>query len=156
MPWPLNGLYVPRYSAVNRPCWAAMKTTFRVLAPSVTRATALVLLLLIIAGCGKTQRPENTAPAAADQPLTVGVWFETLQNEFWVAALKAFESESNRRHIQMLQAIADGDAHRQIEQVRNFITRRVDGIILVPKDARACLPVIRAAHAAKIPIVLLN
>lgn len=53
-------------------------------------------------------------------------------------------------------AIADGDPNRQLQQVKNFITRRVDGIILVPKDAKSCIPAIRAANAAKIPIVLFN
>ena len=33
----------------------------------------------------------------------------------------------------MLEAIADGDANRQLEQIKNFITRKVDGIIVVPK-----------------------
>jgi inositol transport system substrate-binding protein len=88
--------------------------------------------------------------------MTIGVSFETLQTEFWVAALKAFETDLAKRDLQMLQAIADGDANRQIEQVRNFITRKVDGIIMVPKDARACIPVIKAANAANIPIVLFN
>jgi len=32
----------------------------------------------------------------------------------------------------------------------------VDGIIMVPKDAKACIPVIRAANAAGIPMVFFN
>jgi ABC-type sugar transport system substrate-binding protein len=56
----------------------------------------------------------------------------------------------------VLEAVADGDANRQFEQVKNFITRKVDGIIIVPKDAKTCLPMIKAANAANIPIVLFN
>jgi inositol transport system substrate-binding protein len=56
----------------------------------------------------------------------------------------------------MLEAIADGDANRQLEQVRTFVVRRVDGIIVVPKDAHTVLPMIRAANHAGIPIVLFN
>ena len=56
----------------------------------------------------------------------------------------------------MLEAVADQDASRQLQQVKNFITRGVDGIILVPKDAKTCIPMIRAANEAKIPIVLFN
>ena len=108
-----------------------------------------------ILGC-KPSGPGSAPPAPARPPLTVGVAFETLQTEFWVAALSAFEEELAQRHITMLQAVADGDANRQIEQVRNFITRKVDGIVLVPKDAKACIPIIKAANAAKIPIVLFN
>ena len=125
--------------------------------PSLVSRSGL-LLLLLAAGCGKDDpSPAATAGAAPSaKPLTIGVSFETLQTEFWVAALKAFETELAKRQIQMLQAIADGDANRQIEQVRNLITRRVDGIIMVPKDAKACIPVLKAANAAHIPIVLFN
>jgi inositol transport system substrate-binding protein len=119
-------------------------------------ATWLGGLVLLLAGCGKSDSAAGSSETAAGKRLTIGVSFETLQTEFWVAALKAFETELARRNIQMLQAIADGDANRQLEQVRNFITRQVDGIIMVPKDARACIPVIKAANAANIPIVLFN
>jgi ABC-type sugar transport system substrate-binding protein len=56
----------------------------------------------------------------------------------------------------MLEAIADGDANRQLEQVRGFIARGVDGIIVVPKDAKSIIPMIRAANEARVPIVLFN
>ena len=52
--------------------------------------------------------------------------------------------------------MADSDANRQLEQVQSFITRKVDGIILVPKDAHTCLPMIKAANDAGIPIALFN
>jgi len=120
-------------------------------------ATLLGGLAFLPTGCGKREAtapgPESSAPAAVQ---TIGVSFETLQTEFWVAALKAFEDELARRHIKLLQAIADGDANRQIEQVRNFITRKVDGIVVVPKDAKTIIPVIKAANAARIPIVCFN
>ncbi len=122
----------------------------------------LVFLLVLAApiffltGCGKSDSATGNASASADKQLTVGIAFETLQTGFWVAALDAFKDELARRNIKMIQAIADGDANRQIEQVKNFITRRVDGIILVPKDAKACIPIIKAANAANIPIVLFN
>jgi ABC-type sugar transport system substrate-binding protein len=56
----------------------------------------------------------------------------------------------------MLEAVADGDVNRQFEQVQSFISRRVDGIIIVPKDGKTVIPMIRAANAAKIPVVLFN
>lgn len=108
----------------------------------------VALLLGLVSGCG--------APTGSDGRLTVGVAFETLQTEYWVAGFDAIKAELAERDIAVLEAIADGDANRQLEQVRNFITRGVDGIILVPKDARSVIPAIRAANAANIPIVLFN
>jgi ABC-type sugar transport system substrate-binding protein len=125
--------------------------------PASVAGPALALLLALAAGgCGKPDSGAANVPGSGAKPLTVGVSFETLQTEFWVAALAAFKDELGKRNIRMIEAIADGDANRQIEQVRNFITLKVDGIVMVPKDAKACIPVLKAANAANIPIVLFN
>jgi ABC-type sugar transport system substrate-binding protein len=102
----------------------------------------------VLAGCG-------SKPAGSSRAV-VGVAFETLQTEYWVASRNAIEADLQKRGVKMLEAIADGDANRQFEQIRNFITRRVDGIIVVPKDAQTVVPMIREANRANIPIVLFN
>ena len=121
----------------------------------VCEVTLAVAGTALLTGCGK-QEQQPQQPGSANRQITIGISFETLQTEFWVAALDAFKAETARRNIKMVQAIADGDANRQIEQVRNFLTRKVDGIVLVPKDAKACIPIIKAANQAGIPIVLFN
>lgn len=114
-------------------------------------------LLLFAVGCSRSG-PQAGADGtgAAAKPLTIGVAFETLQTEYWVAGFEAIRSDLKQRGYTMLEAVADGDANRQLEQVKNFVSRKVDGIILVPKDAKTCLPMIKAANAANIPIVLFN
>ena len=109
-------------------------------------------ILLALCGCDKP----NRADANGTRKLTVGVAFETLQTEYWVAGFEAIKAELKKRDISMVEAVADSDASRQLQQVKTFITRGVDGIILVPKDAKTCIPMIRAANEAKIPIVLFN
>jgi ABC-type sugar transport system substrate-binding protein len=107
----------------------------------------LLLLVVLIVGCNRAgQRPT----------ITIGVAFEILQTEYWVASFEAMKDELNRRGIAMLEAIAEGDANRQLEQIQSFIARRVDGIIVVPKDAKTVIPMIKAANQAGIPIVLYN
>ena len=108
----------------------------------------LPLLALAFSGCNK--------PATSGGKLTVGVAFETLQTEYWVAGFEAIKAELAKRDMQVLEAVADQDANRQLQQVKNFIARKVDGIILVPKDAKTCIPMIKAANEAGIPIVLFN
>lgn len=113
-----------------------------------------VLAAVLLAGCGKSDSPG--ASSGGGRKLTVGVAFETLQTEYWVAGFEAIKAELKKRDITMLEAVADQDASRQLQQVKTFITRGVDGIIVVPKDAKTCIPMIRAANEAKIPIVLFN
>ncbi len=103
-------------------------------------------VLLAVVGC----------QARAAAPPVIGVAFETLQTEYWIASFEVMRAEIARRGLRTLEAIADGDANRQLEQVRSFIARRVAGIIIAPKDAHTVLPMIRAANQAGIPIVLYN
>jgi ABC-type sugar transport system substrate-binding protein len=111
-----------------------------------------LLLTLAVAGTVSCAAPDS-GDEGAD---VVGVAFETLQTEFWVAAIDAIRTELLSRETTVLEAIADGDANRQLEQVRGFIARGVDGIIVVPKDGQSVIPAIRAANDAGIPIVLFN
>lgn len=92
---------------------------------------------------------------APDQ-LKIGVAFETLQTEYWVASFEALQAELQRRNIQMIEAIADNDANRQLDQIHILIARGVDGIIVSPKDATTVIPMIKAANRADVPIVIYN
>ncbi len=110
-------------------------------------ALVLLLSLGLSLSCNQNSEPKK---------MTIGVSFETLQTEYWVAGFEAIKSELKKRDLAMVEAIADGDANRQLEQINNFIARGVDGIIAVPKDAKTIIPMIKAANAANIPIVLYN
>lgn len=116
----------------------------------------------LVAGCGRPAGTESApsasgAPAQAPGPVkTIGVAFETLMTEFWVAAIDKMKADCAARGITMLEAVADGDTARQFDQVKGFIQRKVDGIIIVPKDGKTVIPMIRACNAAGIPVVLFN
>ena len=124
------------------------------LIPTFTKVLSLMLpAAMLLSGCGKSPEATNSS---GEKQLTVGVNFETLQTEYWVAGFEAIKSELKKRNIQIVESIADGDANRQLQQVRTFVTRKVDGIVLVPKDSKTCVPAIKAANEAGIPIVLFN
>jgi ABC-type sugar transport system substrate-binding protein len=111
----------------------------------------LVLSMLILdTGCSPSTKQDTK------NQLTIGIAFETLQTEYWVASYKLFQSECSDNKIKMLEAVANGDANRQFEQIRNFISRKVNGIIVVPKDGNTVIPMIKAANKAGIPIVCYN
>jgi ABC-type sugar transport system substrate-binding protein len=120
------------------------------------RAGFAALLAAGLLGCGPSSDTPAPNPAASPPALSVGVAFETLQTEFWVAALDKLRADAARQNIRLLEAVADGDANRQFEQVKSFINRKVDGLIIIPKDGKTVLPMIKAANAAEIPVVLFN
>ena len=53
-----------------------------------------LLAALLFTGCDK--------PASAPGRLTIGVAFETLQTEYWVAGFEAIKAELAKRDMQML------------------------------------------------------
>ncbi len=140
----------------------AMKPSLHSWTRLVGRRCLRILLLpwlVAIAGCGPSgDAPPSpgSGPSGTTPTLTFGVAFETLQTEAWVAAWERLKSECSRNNAVMLEAVADGDANRQLEQVKTFISRKVDGLIIVPKDAKTVIPMIKAANAASIPVVLFN
>ena len=111
---------------------------------------------IAVAGCALLALAAAMSCQSKPAKPTIGVAFETLQTEFWVAAIDAVRADLAGRGYVMVEAIADGDANRQLEQVRTFVARRVDGIVVVPKDAKGVIPAIRGANEAGIPIVLFN
>lgn len=104
------------------------------------------ILIMSIAAC-RTQDEER--------PL-IGISFETLQTEYWVASIEAIKSECEKKGYAYLEAVANGDANRQFEQINNFISRGVKGIVIAPKDANTVIPIIKAANRANIPIAIYN
>lgn len=113
----------------------------------------LTLLLLIFSGCDK--KDSGPSPSGPKKPV-VGVAFDTLQTECWVASRDAIKDELTARNADMLLAVANNDANEQLKQINNFIAKKVDGIIVAPKDAQTVIPMIKAANRANIPIVLYN
>lgn len=111
-----------------------------------TKAILTIALSMLITAC----------QPADDGKLTIGISFETLQTEYWVASIEAIKAECEKRDIHYLEAVANGDANRQFEQVNNFIARGVDGIIIAPKDGHTIIPIIKAANRSNIPIVIYN
>ena len=88
-----------------------------------------VLILLGLAGCDKSDSGAGGASGAdpAAQTLTLGVAFETLQTEYWVAGYEAIKAEATKRGFKVVEAVADNDANRQLEQVKSLVARHVDG-----------------------------
>ena len=86
----------------------------------------------------------------------IGISFETLQTEYWVASVEAVKAECEKRGYDYIVAIANGDANRQFEQINNFISLGVSGIVIAPKDSHTVIPIIKASNRAGIPIAVYN
>ncbi len=68
----------------------------------------------------------------------------------------AVQARAKERGVKLVFVDAQADAQKQISQTENFISQKVDVIILNPCEVEASSPAIDRARAAKIPVVNVN
>jgi ABC-type sugar transport system substrate-binding protein len=111
--------------------------------------------LLLLGGCAGTAG-EGGGQGGGSENVKLGIAFETLQTEFWVAGIGAIKDSAKKRGWEYTEVIANSDPNRQLQQVKSLISQQMSGIILVPVDGETAMPMIQAANQANIPIVIFN
>jgi ribose transport system substrate-binding protein len=103
------------------------------------------------------------AAPAADKTYTIAVIPKGTTHEFWqsvhagaVKAQRELEAKGLKIDLIWKGPLREDDRDQQIQVVENFMTRRVDGIVLAPLDSQALVsPVVNVARA-KIPVVIFD
>jgi ribose transport system substrate-binding protein len=102
----------------------------------------LPFLLLLLAGCG------HGPPARG----TIGVSVLTLTNPFFKVIADTITAEAAKHGFDVIVVSGDEDVAKQQNQVKDFLVRRVDAIVLCPCDSRSIGPVIQEANAEGVPV----
>src|SRR2546421_4244822 len=100
---------------------------------------------------------------AAEKTYTIAVIPKGTTHEFWksvnAGAVKA-ERELNGQGLQVKiiwkGPLREDDRDQQIQTVENFMTRRVNGIVLAPLDSQALVKPVANAVQARIPVVIID
>src|SRR5579883_308210 len=100
---------------------------------------------------------------AEDKTYTIAVIPKGTTHEFWrsvhAGAVKAQrELKEKGLHVEIMWKgpLREDDRDMQIQVVENFMTRRVNGILLAPLDSQALVPPVVNATRAKIPVVIFD
>jgi ribose transport system substrate-binding protein len=101
-------------------------------------------LLLFAAGCNKRQ---DTSAAK-----TIGVSLLTRQHIFYKDLEEGLRTEAEKNGYRLVITSGDFDPGKQSSQIEDFLTQKVDAIIVCPVDSRGIGPAIRRANDAKIPV----
>lgn len=133
---------------------------------------AFAVAAILLAGCGSgSNSPSsgssnstgsseaaggNSGSSDGGKKLKVGITYQNLQNEFILNIQDAVREKAKELDIQLIEADGQGKAENQIAAVENFITQKVDAIILNPFDKDGCAPAVDKAVAAGIPIIVVN
>jgi ribose transport system substrate-binding protein len=113
--------------------------------------TVLLAAGIIFGGCSK-----KTTEAAGKKPTTIGFSNWSRSFEFYVDMETGMQEKANQLGVTVLMQDPSGNLTEQTKQLENFISRGVDGIIIVPIDSQAAGDEVEMVNAANIPIITLD
>jgi len=111
----------------------------------------LVGLSLAGAACSQSQQ-QSGGPSGAGGGKTIGVSIQDLQAQFYEDLEAGMKAEAVKYGYTVTFVDANRDAARQQSQVEDFISKKVDAIVLTPADSKAVGPAIVEANQANIPV----
>jgi ribose transport system substrate-binding protein len=126
--------------------------------PSLTIAAAAIAALL--AACSSNSSTSHTTSTAANGSAapagpaakTIGVSIQDLEAQFYQQMETGMQAEAKKYGYRLLFVDANRDSAKQQSQVEDFISKKVDAIVLTPYDSQAIGSAIAEANTANIPV----
>jgi ribose transport system substrate-binding protein len=96
------------------------------------------------------------AAGAADTQFTVGATIFDMSIPFYANFIKGLNDGAAENGLKLLLRDGQGDPSTQVAVLQQFITEKVDIIVIVPGDAQAVVPGVAQANAANVPVISAN
>jgi ribose transport system substrate-binding protein len=93
---------------------------------------------------------------AGAEAYNIGVSLLTQQHPFYIALADAMKQQAAKTGVKLDIAIANQDLNKQISDVEDFISKRVNAIILSPVDSRGVKAAVAKAQKAGIPLITVD
>jgi ribose transport system substrate-binding protein len=120
---------------------------------TVSRAGVLpVLALALLAAC----RKEGGGGGGADGKWTVGFSQMGHDNPWRMAQTASLRAEAQKRGYEIVVTDAQDQTAKQVADVEDLIARRVNVILLAPREFEGLAPALQSAKEAGIPVVLVD
>ena len=120
-------------------------------------AIFLVLLLTFsLVSCGTRGKRRSSSKANKSDKIVIGAAFTGVDIGFWGSVWQGFEDKAKELDIEFIQVVADGDADKQNNQIKDLIAQSVDAIAIAPADGFVVASAVKMAQAAGIPCVMVN
>src|SRR4051812_23335337 len=109
--------------------------------------TAFALVLLMLAGCSKSDstKAASTSAAGPSHALKIGVSFQELDNPYFAVMKQAFEGAGHSRGGELFVADARHDVTKQINDIEDLVQRGIDILLINPTDSAGVEGAVRAA-----------
>jgi ribose transport system substrate-binding protein len=118
----------------------------------MSRSTFFVLgPIVVILGLATifSQRWEEDKPK-------IGLSVANLQADFFNQIKQSVTTEAAKQGVEVIVADARGDAATQVNQIEDFVTKKVDAIVYIPAGATAAGVPVKDAKRADIPIIAVD
>jgi inositol transport system substrate-binding protein len=86
----------------------------------------------------------------------IGVTIAKVDDNFMTYIRNGLMEAAKKENIQIQFQDAQGDVVRQLSQVEDFLSQKVDAVIVLPADTAGAINITRAATKAKIPLIYVN
>jgi ribose transport system substrate-binding protein len=96
------------------------------------------------------------AATVAHADVKIGASLLTQQHPFYVELANAMKAEAAKDHAQIDIAIANQDLSKQIADVQDFVTKKVDVIVISPVDSKGVKAAVLTAQRAGIPVITVD
>lgn len=117
---------------------------------------AFVLCLVSLyafAGCRGAEEPIVEEAPASEEPIQIGMSFDSFVIERWQKDRDVFVSEAKAHGAEVNVQNANGDLAEQISQIQYLIEKKVDVIVIIAVDCDALSEVVRQAKEAGIKVI---
>lgn len=133
------------------------------LAPGTTSKSTVIKILigillvaLLAVGAyftfGSEKDTKNTTPAT-EKIVRIGLSLDTLKTQRWVTERDIMTEKALEQRAVVTTLVAESDDAKQISQIENFISQKVDVIIVVPHDTTALNEVLAKAQSVGIKVI---
>lgn len=103
-------------------------------------------------GTGTQPAPATEPAPAPEKTLTLGLAISTLNNPFFVDLRDGAQAAADAAGVKLVVMDAQDDPSKQISQVEDLITQKVDALLINPTDSDAIVTAVEAANEANIPV----
>lgn len=141
------------------PAWSSAQSTL---------IGGLALCGLALGGCpAREVAVSNTSTSSRDvtvpdssenKKLKIAVIPKGLSHAFWQTVKKGADAAGAKMNADIIWngPSAEGEVGRQVQIVEDFITQKVDGIVVAPIDRKALVAAIEMASTQKVPLVIFD
>lgn len=126
---------------------------------SAVLAAAVVAISLAACGGGgnaSSAAQSQASAGSAGKQITVGVSLLTRQHVFYNSIESALEKKAKELGVTLDVQDANQDSSKQLSQVQDFITKKVDAIILCPTNSAGSKSMVELAEKADIPVLTMD